>query len=162
VTTENGGRPAHAPDERSRRLVEMLSMLNFRQETIAGVIGCDGKTLRKHYRKELDVSYAELGAQLMSVGVRRALGAFGGPKPGEEKPDPEKVDTSLWKFIMERRFGMVPPVTRLQHGGAVGSFDLSSLSDEDLDRLESIHAKLAASAGDPGGEGTPPEGAAED
>jgi hypothetical protein len=162
VATENGGRPEHAPDKRARRLVEMLSMLNFRQETIADVLGCDGKTLRKHYRRELDVSYAELGAQLMNVGVRRALGAYGGSKPDEAQPDPEKVDPVLWKFLMERRFGMVPPPQRLQHSGAVGSYDLSALSDEDLDRLEQIHAKLAATAGDQGGEGTPPEGPAED
>lgn len=46
------GRPVYVPNEKDRNLVRV--MLNYRDhETIAGVLGIDDKTLRKHYREEI-------------------------------------------------------------------------------------------------------------
>jgi phage terminase small subunit len=44
-------------------------------------------------------------------------------------------------------------VERHKHSGAIGTYDLSKLTDEQLDHLESILGPLAIAAGDPGGEG---------
>jgi len=44
-------------------------------------------------------------------------------------------------------------VERHRHSGAIGTYDLTNVSDEDLDRLESILGPLAHAGGDPGGEG---------
>lgn len=40
-----------------------------------------------------------------------------------------------------------------QHSGAVGTYDLTKLSDDELDRLESILGPLTDADGDQGGEG---------
>ena len=44
-TKDKGGRPGHAPDDRSRQMVEVLSGFGIPQDKIADVIGVDGKTL---------------------------------------------------------------------------------------------------------------------
>lgn len=44
-------------------------------------------------------------------------------------------------------------IERRHHSGTIGSYDLSRISDEDLNRLESILGPLALDGGDPGGEG---------
>ncbi|WP_080995305.1 terminase small subunit [Xanthomonas arboricola] len=43
-------------------------------------------------------------------------------------------------------------VERHRHSGAIGTYDLSKLSDHELDRLESILGPLAVAGGDPSGE----------
>lgn len=44
-------------------------------------------------------------------------------------------------------------VERHRHSGAIGTYDLTKLSDAELDQLESILGPLAVAGGDPGGEG---------
>ena len=44
-------------------------------------------------------------------------------------------------------------VEKRQHSGAVGTYNLKDLSDNDLDRLEQILGPLADIGGDPGGAG---------
>lgn len=44
-------------------------------------------------------------------------------------------------------------VERHKHSGAIGTYDLTKLSDDELARLESILGRLANDGGDPGGEG---------
>lgn len=46
-----------------------------------------------------------------------------------------------------------PKLSSMQHRGAVGTYNLSKLSDDELDRLESILGPLALAGGDTGGEG---------
>lgn len=42
-------------------------------------------------------------------------------------------------------------VEKHKHSGAIGTYDLKNLSDDDLDRLEQILGPLADAGGDPGG-----------
>lgn len=44
-------------------------------------------------------------------------------------------------------------VEKHKHSGAIGTYDLKNLSDDDLDRLEQILGPLADAGGDPGGTG---------
>lgn len=44
-------------------------------------------------------------------------------------------------------------VERHKHSGAIGTYDLTKVSDADLDRLEAILGPLADDGGDQGGEG---------
>lgn len=44
-------------------------------------------------------------------------------------------------------------VERHKHSGAIGTYDLSALTDEQLEHLEAILGPLAIAGGDPGGEG---------
>lgn len=48
------GRPAHKPDPMSRRQVEAMAAYGVPEADIARVLGIDPKTVRKHYRDELD------------------------------------------------------------------------------------------------------------
>ncbi len=52
-------------------------------------------------------------------------------------------------------------VEKRQHSGSIGTYDLTKLTDDQLDRLESILGPLALAdaGGDPGGEGETSDGA---
>jgi hypothetical protein len=47
---------------------------------------------------------------------------------------------------------MHPKLTSMQHRGSIGTYDLTKMSDDELDRLESILGPLALAGGDPSGE----------
>jgi hypothetical protein len=47
-------RPFHEPTEQSKRDVLIYAAMGVAQEQIADLVGLDPKTLRKHYRDELD------------------------------------------------------------------------------------------------------------
>ncbi len=57
-------RRAHAPDPAQRRQVEALAAYGIPEADIAGVVGIDPKTLRKHYREELDLGSIKANAQV--------------------------------------------------------------------------------------------------
>ncbi len=67
-------RPAHKPDELHRRQVEALAGYGVREADIAGLVGIDAKTLRKHYRHELDFGHtkAKPRSQKTCSGKQRA------------------------------------------------------------------------------------------
>jgi phage terminase small subunit len=53
--------------------------------------------------------------------------------------------------ILDRGYGK--PSQAVKHTGAIGTYDLKNLTDEQLDHLESILGPLALAGGDQGGEG---------
>jgi hypothetical protein len=57
-------RKAHQPDPAQRRQVETLAAYGIPAEDISRVIGIDPKTLRKHYRDELDLGTTKANAQV--------------------------------------------------------------------------------------------------
>lgn len=59
---QKGGRPSHAPSEKDRKTVESMASYGIKQDEIADVLGVDPKTLRTHYRKELDLSSTKANA----------------------------------------------------------------------------------------------------
>jgi predicted transcriptional regulator len=68
------GRPSHKPDPTSRRQVEALSGYGIPEPEIAGLIGIDPKTLRKHYRHELDHGHTKANAKVAENLYRKATG----------------------------------------------------------------------------------------
>ncbi|MCB1425159.1 MAG: hypothetical protein R3D65_17025 [Zhengella sp.] len=68
------GRPAHRPTLADRRQVEMLAGSGVREVQIAGLIGIDPKTLRKHYRSELDHGHTRANAKVAENLFRIATG----------------------------------------------------------------------------------------
>lgn len=70
----NRRRPPYEPTDKDRRIVEMLAGWAITEERIANVVGIDPKTLRKHYRNELDVGHSKLEAQLAQNLLRIAQG----------------------------------------------------------------------------------------
>jgi hypothetical protein len=62
------GSPEHVPTDKTRAEVSALCAYGVPQEEISVYIGIDAKTLRKHYRAELDSARAKANAK-----VRRFL-----------------------------------------------------------------------------------------
>ena len=70
------GRPEFAPTQQERKQVEALSGYGLPHEQIAALIrdGIDADTLRKHFRKELDVGKAKANAQVGKTLFQKAVG----------------------------------------------------------------------------------------
>ena len=68
-------RPVHTPDPALRRQVEAMAGYGIPELGIAKVIGIDPKTLRKHYRSELDLGHIKANSavaqSLFKKGDRR-------------------------------------------------------------------------------------------
>lgn len=57
-------RKQHNPTNEHRQLVQLHCTIGTPQAVIADIIGVDDKTLRKHYREELDQSKAKANATI--------------------------------------------------------------------------------------------------
>jgi hypothetical protein len=68
------GRRSHTPDPTLRRQVEALAGYGVPEADIAGVIDIDPKTLRKHYRHELDHGHVKANAKVAENLYRKATG----------------------------------------------------------------------------------------
>ena len=67
-------RPSHQPDPVQRRQVEALAGYGVREPDISGMLGIDPKTLRKHYREELDLGHVKANAKVAENLFRKATG----------------------------------------------------------------------------------------
>lgn len=68
------GRKAHAPGPGERRQVEAMAAYGVPEADIARVIGIDPKTLRKHYRDELDTGSIKANSRVAESLYKKALG----------------------------------------------------------------------------------------
>ena len=68
------GRRAHRPDPASQRQVEAMAGYGIPEADIATVLEFDPKTLRKHYRKQLDKGHIKATAKVAENLYRRATG----------------------------------------------------------------------------------------
>jgi hypothetical protein len=59
-----GGRRKYEPSDKELRIVEAMASCGMPQEAISRALGIDGKTLRKHFRRELDCSADRADAQV--------------------------------------------------------------------------------------------------
>lgn len=57
-------RPPHEPTPEMRQLVQLHATIGTKSENIARIIGIDAKTLRKHYRDELDLGMDKANATI--------------------------------------------------------------------------------------------------
>jgi hypothetical protein len=67
-------RRAHKPDPAGRRQVEAMAGYGIPEADIATVLEIDPKTLRKHYRKELDKGHIKATAKVAENLYRKATG----------------------------------------------------------------------------------------
>tara|TARA_R110000803_G_scaffold201029_1_gene265683 strand:+ start:1401 stop:1763 length:363 start_codon:yes stop_codon:yes gene_type:complete len=93
----------HYPTEAQRQTVQLHTTIGTDQETIARVIGIDPKTLRKHYRDELDISKAKANATVGGALFNKAKGG----------------DTSAMIFWMKTQAGW-RETDRMEHTGPDG------------------------------------------
>jgi hypothetical protein len=62
-----GGRRKYEPTAKELRIVESMAGCGIPQESIALALGIDGKTLRRHFRRELDTSASKANAQVAAT-----------------------------------------------------------------------------------------------
>jgi hypothetical protein len=62
----------------------------------------------------------------------------------------ETARVSAIGMLLDRAYGK--PSQAIQHSGSAGTYDLTKVTDEDLDRLEAILGPIAQSGGDTGRE----------
>jgi hypothetical protein len=132
------GRRAHAPDPSLRRQVEAMAAYGIPETDISRVMRVDPKTLRKHYREELDLGESKANAQVAGF-------LFSAAKNG---------NVTAQIFWLKTRARWKEPAAEHKHLGFLGTYDMTKLSDADLARLESILAPVADAGTDSGGRGS--------
>jgi hypothetical protein len=113
------GRRAHQPDPSQRRQVEAMAAYGIPEVDIARVLSVDAKTLRKHYREELDLGETKANAQVAGF-------LFSAAKNGN-------VTAQIFWLKTRARWREVP--TEFRHTGVLGTCDLNELSDAQLERI---------------------------
>jgi hypothetical protein len=68
------GRKAHIPDPAMRRQVETMAAYGIPETDISRVVNIDPKTLRKHYRDELDTGSIKANSRMAENLYRKAMG----------------------------------------------------------------------------------------
>ena len=67
-------RPEYQPTEKDRSTVQTMAAYGIPQPDIAAVVGCDSKTLRKHFRQELDTAATQANARVAASLFKKATG----------------------------------------------------------------------------------------
>jgi hypothetical protein len=119
-------RPSYAPEPAARKQVEAMAAYGIPEADIAAVLKVDAKTLRKHFREELDLGHTKANAQVAGF-------LFNAAKNG---------NVTAQIFWLKTRAQWREPPAEHRHGGVIGHRDLTSLSDSDLMRI--IDDELAA------------------
>ncbi|MFN3347348.1 hypothetical protein [Pseudorhodoplanes sp.] len=115
-------RRAHKPDPAQRRQVEAMAAYGIPELDVARVVGIDPKTLRKHYRDELDLGQTKANAQIAGF-------LFNNARNGN-------VAAQIFWLKTRARWRESP--TELQHSGAIGGLDVKKLTDAELEKLLEI------------------------
>ena len=110
------GRRSHRPDAAQRRQVEAMAAYGIPADDIARVVGVDPKTLRKHYRDELDLGETKANAQVAGF-------LFSAAKSGN-------VTAQIFWLKTRARWHETP--RELRHSGIIVRTELSELSDQAL------------------------------
>lgn len=112
-------RALHEPSEASRQIVQLHATVGTPQDMIAALLDIDPKTLRLHYRSELDNAAAQANAVIGGALFNKA-------KAG---------DVASMIFWMKARAGWRETVGVVQEKPEPPSLDLSKMSDEALREL---------------------------
>jgi hypothetical protein len=112
-------RKAHEPDPAQRRQVETMAAYGIPSDDISRVVGIDAKTLRKHYRDELDLGTTKANAQVAGF-------LFNSARNG---------NVSAQIFWLKTRASWKETPSEHRHTGAFGTFDVREMSDEALERI---------------------------
>lgn len=128
----------HKPTDKTRAEVSALYSFGIPQDEIAKYIGIDPKTLRKHYRQELDTSVTKANAAVGRFLYRNASGAS--LKEGANHADCVRAAM----FWAKTRMGW-KETQEIDHKSTDGSMspsiDASKLSSETLKEILAARAK---------------------
>jgi hypothetical protein len=110
------GRRAHKPDPNLRRQVEAMAAYGIPEIDIGRVVGADPKTLRKHYRDELDMGETKANAQVAGY-------LFNSAKNG---------NVTAQIFWLKTRAKWRDAAVEVKHSGSIVRKDLVEYSDAEL------------------------------
>ena len=147
------GRPEHVPTDRDRNYVRIMHSGGKTQAQICEVIGISPNTLAKHYPDELRTAKHTADAAVIMTLHNLATG---GPGPDAWK----KANVSAAIFWAKTRMGWKEPKNELVHSGAVGTFDLTRVTDDELATLKTILTAADPTGGNSGGGGEEGDGEA--
>jgi len=108
-------RKAHQPDPAQRRQVETLAAYGIPETDISRVVEIDPKTLRKHYRDELDLGQTKANAQVAGF-------LFNSARNG---------NVTAQIFWLKTRAQWKEAPTQLQYEAKL---DVRQMTDEELER----------------------------
>src|SRR3954471_683372 len=110
------GRRRHRPDAAQRRQVEAMAAYGIPAHDISRVVGVDAKTLRKHYRDELDLGETKANAQVAGF-------LFNSARSGN-------VTAQIFWLKTRARWREAP--TELRHSGFIAKKEMCEYTDEEL------------------------------
>jgi len=67
-------RPEYEPTAKDRATVQTMAAYGISQAEISAVVGCDEKTLRKHFRQEIDTAATQANARVAAALFKKATG----------------------------------------------------------------------------------------
>lgn len=124
--------PKHEPTDQTRAIVERASLTGkLTHDDIGALIGISDVTLRKYYPAELRSGRDKTTVAVLNSFVKNCVGDA--KNPG---------DVNAQKFYLERFAGMTPK-SEVEHKVQVSGPNLAGLSDDELDQLEALHARMA-------------------
>jgi hypothetical protein len=112
-------RRAYKPDDAHRRQVEAMAAYGIPEPDIARVVGIDPKTLRKYYRDELDLGSTKANAQVAGF-------LFNSARNGN-------VTAQIFWLKTRARWKETP--SEHWHSGAIGTFDMTQVTDAVLEKM---------------------------
>lgn len=74
MAKDPGGRPPFQPTDPQRQMVQVLVANGIAHAVIAQNIGCDVKTLKRHFKPQLDNGHGQVEAALGAAIVKAGLG----------------------------------------------------------------------------------------
>src|SRR3954454_862974 len=114
------GLRAHKPEPAPRKQVEAMAAYGIPAQDISRVVGIDAKTLRKHYRDELDMGETKANAQVAGF-------LFNSARTGN-------VTAQIVWLKTRARWRETP--MELRHSGSIARRDVLELTDQELmDRI---------------------------
>ena len=120
------GRRAHQPDPSLQRQVEAMAAYGIPELDIGRVLKIDPKTLRKHYRHELEFGHLKANAQVAGF-------LFNSARNG---------NVAAQIFWLKTRARWNEPASEHTHIAAIARIDVESVPDEELERIRDMLAQL--------------------
>lgn len=144
------GRPPFKPTDDQREQVEAYVSYGATHDDIAELIGVAPKTLRAHFRAELDRGSLKANMKVAGSVFRQAVGAPAVyDQSGQCIREEQKPIFAAGAFWMKCRAGW-RETSRMELTGKDGGplqMDLSGYTDEQLELLEKATTLLAGAAG---------------
>lgn len=125
---------AHRPTESSRATVKAMAAYGIPQDDIASYLDIAPKTLRAHYRAELDKGATEANAKVAESLFRQATTG--------------NVAAAIFWLKARAKWTERVEMTHWGHVTTSNEADISSVTQEELDQLERIAKRVSESSED--------------